>query len=289
MLKLFKRRARKKCTPTPRKPGYWITRAVLLAMTALFASFVVIEWAAPLWRGSPQLAIFIAALFGVSALVTPVIMAIIVHARGAALVGLVFVGLTFGAVDTIGLSKAFDSLETRLTQVSYQIALDARKTSRQPLADAVSKAQRDVETLPTATAACEGLGPITCKDRRIGLASDRAIAETALVSAQRSLANFDQQPAPIRPDMFDNRLMALLSLALQLALVMAFSSIEATRSRIHTAALAKFAQEAADKADKRAANRLAIEKAKTKTAKAERANAQAERPPKGLHLVAAND
>lgn len=231
---------KQKAPQPPGKPGFWPTRLALYAVSGMLGAFAVYEWAAPMWDENPVLAGFVGTVFGVSALVTPAVCSMLARARILASLGLLFAAVAFGALDVTGLSIGLINHEKAVTEAPYMKALSDHQAQRTPLLELYTAAQANLAALPTSTAACEGYGPRGCTKRLEGLAADRAALAIERDTAKADLAAFDALPLPQRGDIYDNRLVIVLAAALQLALALAFASVEATRTRLHTDALAAF-------------------------------------------------
>lgn len=248
----------------PRQPKWLLARSAFVMAALFFAAFAVIYWGRNLWDASPALAVFVAAGFALSALVTPTVVPKIASARGGARWGLAAVCIVFGLVDTIGLTGAFAGVEKDMTRAAYEADLSAHEAERGRLLTALETAQAQLAAVPTPNAT----GEIRTRETWL------AVTQPLRADVDAAKADLEALVDPVRPDVFDDMFVGLVSLLLQIALAIGLLALEAARLAAHRQALKEYEARLA----KQARRRKAPAKAK---AKAPQVSA--------LRLVAAND
>ena len=246
MKKLFQSSNR---TRRPRKPSMLAARIILLTAALAFAAFTVTEYGLSLWQADARIACFVMFVFGVSALVTPVIVPLIARARGAARLALILVAIAFGAIDSFGLSQAFNGFEIRATQSAFEAASKTLQARRAPLQSQLEKAEAQLADLVIPN------HEYTTR-QAAALEAYKAQAETLKATIAQTQTDLENLPHTAeRPDMFDNQIILAISTLIQLALAFGFIAIEATRCREFDQAIsayeAKLATARQERADKR--------------------------------------
>lgn len=225
----------------PRQPVWLLARFALVAAALFFAAFAVIYWGRNLWAASPALAVFVAAGFGLSALVTPTVVPKLASARGGARWGLAAVCIVFGLVDTIGLTGAFAGVEKDMTQAAYEADMSAHEAERIRLLGLLETAQAKLDAVPLPNAT----GEIRTRETWL------AVTETLRADLDTAKGELSALVEPTRPDVFDDAFVALVSGLLQVALAIGLLSLEAARLRVHREALEAYEARLAEQAKRR--------------------------------------
>lgn len=203
----------------PVKMSMFVTRALFFFITLAFAAFTVINYGLTLWEDSKYMAVFLMAVFGLSAMATPFLTPMLVHARGVWIAIGVFCLAVFMAIDALGFSAAFKGqvLEPQLArsvtawEASNKGALERLQSARDAR-DAVSMTERSC------------LCPET---RRTDLAQYEAkvkIADEAIEKAESKLT-----PKPAMGDIVNMDYVTVMSALIQIVLALVFAFIEAVR------------------------------------------------------------
>jgi|GEM_PF-3478556 len=253
----------------PTRPRLIGVKLVLYIVCVLLGAFSVVQWAVPLWPINRFFAVFIGAVFGASALVTPAVIGLFSRAGGfsRALLGAIII--VFGAVDCIGLSIAFQRYEETATQPAWDAAIASHAQARQTPLAAVTAAQARLDAIVLDLS--DQPGPQTTAARTEAWKVQRAEIAPELETARAELASWDAaHPQPARPDLYDDQLIWILSGALQVALAIAFATIEGIAGHMHRKALADWQAEQ-DRKEKAKIDRInaqaRLERAKAKPAK----------------------
>ena len=217
MKQLFKQRSR---TYKPRKQSMLIVRTVLFSVTLAFAAFTVINYGLTFWQSSRMLAGFICVVFALSALVTPTLTPLLIHARGVwILVGLAILAV-FMTIDGVGFSQALKQVERGMTEAQYQADLAAWETDT----------LEDRERLTAARDALEGLA---IPQHEITSRQEAALATyTAQVQVLQSRIDHASAGIPDKPersDIIPDDMAMAFSMVLQVILALAFAFVEAVR------------------------------------------------------------
>lgn len=251
----------------PRQPSWLLARSAFVTAALFFAAFAVIYWGRNLWDASPALAVFVAAGFALSALVTPTVVPKIASARGGARWGLVAVCIVFGLVDTIGLTGAFAGVEKDMTQAAFSAEVEAHNAERGRLLASLARAEAALAAVPAPDAG----GAI----RRLD--TWQAVTEPLRGDVETAKTELAALVDPVRPKVFNDAFVGLVSGLLQIALAIGLLTLEAARLAVHRKALEEY--EAAKREERKRAEKSARAKAKVK------APAVVQKP----RLVAAND
>lgn len=205
----------------PRKQAWFVSRAVLVAASMLFAAFAVYYWAFPLWEaGDKELAAFVAALFISSAAVTPAVAPKLVHAKGVSFFGLMIVCVAFGAVDTVGTSGGFLGLDKDMSERAYLAELETFTANKGKL-----EAELDGYKLELKQHR-EDFGVKIMRRESLEL-----ITEDLKSERDRVQGVIDGLVEPSRTSRFNVELASLIALLIQVALAIGLICLEAARER----------------------------------------------------------
>lgn len=209
-------------TIKPRKASMFMVRSILILVTLAFAAFTIINYALTFWETSQGLAIFIGVVFGLSALVTPFLTPVLVHARGVWIFAGLAILAVFMTIDGFGFSQAFTTLERQLTEKAYSADLEAWERDTADTRNRLTAVQnaRDAIVLPKRDCLCP-------QTKAADLAQYEA--EVTIADLQIEKLEADLLAKPVRADIIDNRLVMGFSMVLQIVLALAFAFVEAVR------------------------------------------------------------
>lgn len=261
--------SKRKTTRRPRKPTWLIARAALVFAALFFAAFAVVFWGLSLIETSPLLAAFVSVGFAASAIVTPTVVPKLAVARGVPLIGLLFVAVVFGAVDSLGVTMGFNGLDKLITKPAYEASVTAYEAEKLPLTTARDKAVADRDAVALETAFEDGrkFGP---QNKAAALETFTAARAAYQVIIDDSEKKIGALVVPVQAKLFDLTLIGLLSTALQIALAVGMIALEGAREGVHAKALAEYEAglEAARIArEKKAKDRAAVIAKRAKNAK----------------------
>lgn len=231
-----------------------MARSAVVAVSVLFAGFSIYYWAYPLWEnGDKQLAVFVGLLFAVSAAVTPTVTPKIVHSKGAPLAGLLFVCVTFGAVDTVGVTGGFMGLDRDMSETQFQADLAEYNTEKSKLETELQEYKDEIKAQRAKFGA----------NGEIRNASSLALVlEDLTTERDRVQGQVDALVEPKRIQRFSVELAGFLAGFLQIAFAVGLMCLEAARERKFREALAEYEAEL-DRQRQRRRRRKAPAKKKT--------------------------
>ena len=185
----------------------------------------------------------------------------------------------FTVLDTVGVVGAFKGLERDMTERAYEPERSAWQTRHDEASGRLDDVRTKLRTLPTPSAEGE------IRNRETYDLTVRSL-ERQIATAEADMATVG--PPPVRATRFDDRLLIGLSLAIQVALVIGFLSIEAGRTHAHRRALWERDVVYQRELEAYQSGRTSASKKRTQTQK-RRSRKKKTPPPEPLRLVASND
>lgn len=202
----------------------------------MFAIYGGVGWLVTLWHQSPGLAVLMALAFGFSpfaaaALTGPAL-------RGGGIAAWVALSV-FMLMDAAGNANAFFEFEKVATMdqnhtatVAHTTALGVYTADLAAAKAAHGSATAKLLTLPTASAVCEGVGPITCDGKRNAIAGDREALTTQALTAKLAVDALVAPTAPAVVRLLPPEVSATLHCLLSFALVGGFLGLHRAEKRM---------------------------------------------------------
>lgn len=199
---------------------------VLWLASVVLAVYGATGWIVSMWSISQPLAIMLALAFGTAPLVAAAMTEPAIRGGGLAAWAAV---LVFCGMDAAGNTHAFWTFESvakaeenKAAAQAHALELVAYEADRKAATDTRNAANAALLAIPTATSACEGLGPVNCKARLEGLAADRAGLVAQRDAAEETLAALAKPTPPAEARMLPAEVSGTLHTLLSFALVAGF-------------------------------------------------------------------